>query len=462
MDTLKDMLTMDPCYEQHIVSIKDIYERYLYSILTPAIYEGYLSLYKHAYDIEQKYIIASKKNPNVENPGIVIIFKSLIREIPNLNNIRMRTETDRIKSSTKSAELFDDLVRAVCKSNIILLTYNIDHKRKDLIKTKYHENIIIYDFIHSCYNYSAKLFYECPEIFYHKLEPHILSQNKRTCYKIIKEGIEEGIRMMLPMKDILLDYNTQKYEQKETNYFAQHNGHPHIHHNRFNQYPGYPGQPGYPNYSGILPNGAGQDEYINVNQMLGRDLQLGGDNQSLLEDDYDPNDNSDNDDGIDVNTFGPEISKPKTNDFSVLLDDTTDDQKESTKDNNEVDNTDNGDDEAEAEEEEEKEEKDNDEKHNTHTKSDSDRNIGLKMIDISGSTSKKGPAATYFNETLPDIRKRMTEYKESKKKANPKEDVDEIKITRSQSADIMSSSDTQDENKKKKDVDKIVNNMLKA
>src|SRR5579872_7448832 len=128
MDKLKDMLMMDPCYEQHIVSIKDIYEKHLFSILIPAIYEGYLSLYKRAYVLEKKYIIASKKNPNIENPGILVIFQTFVCDIPNLNNMRIRMETDRIKSSSKSAELFDDLVRAVCKANIILLTYNVDHK----------------------------------------------------------------------------------------------------------------------------------------------------------------------------------------------------------------------------------------------------------------------------------------------------------------------------------------------
>ena len=171
MDKLKDLLQMDPCYEQHIVSIKDIYEEHLFSILVPGIYEGFQSLYKRAYISEEKYIIASKKNPNIENPGILVLFQSMIKGVPDLNTHKIRHETDRIKSSTKSANIFDDLVRAVCKANIILLTYNIDHKRKDLLQSKFHESIPIHDFVHDCYIYAARNFYGCPELFYHKQEP---------------------------------------------------------------------------------------------------------------------------------------------------------------------------------------------------------------------------------------------------------------------------------------------------
>ena len=63
MDELKKMLVTDPCYEQHIVSIKEIYEEHLFSILIPAIHEGFQSLYKRAIDIEDKFNEAIKRNP---------------------------------------------------------------------------------------------------------------------------------------------------------------------------------------------------------------------------------------------------------------------------------------------------------------------------------------------------------------------------------------------------------------
>lgn len=469
MDKLKDMLTMDPCYEQHIVSIKEIYEKHLFSILIPAIYEGYLSLYKRAYEVEKKYIIASKKNPDIENPGILVIFQTLIHDIPNLNNMKFRMETDRIKSSSKSAELFDDLVRAVCKANIILLTYNVDHKRKDLLQTKYHENIIIYDFIHSCYNQSARLFYGCTELFYHKFEPIILNQNKRACHKIIKESIEEAIRMMLPMKDILLEYNTQKYNQKDKNYFDNYNGQ-YGQYNHHGQYPpgyihnghnGYMDPNMYPdpyqNYVKV-PSGVSHDEYVHINKLVDRDLKKHmGSDRSLLEDDDSYNDD---------NAFGPDITGAKINDFSLLLSESSDTYNDTTNDNNnEKDNNDNDNNNEKDNNNEDKSESgsnsdsatdntidtiDTDERSENNIKSDkneehenkNESDAGLRMIDISGSLTKKGAASAYFNETLPDIKKRMLEYKQTKKNTQSTTDTksfdkknddnnEDIKITRS-------------------------------
>ncbi len=264
MNELNDMLKREPCYEQHIVSIKDVYEKYLMSILVPALYEGFRSIYKKAIDLEVKFQEGMKKNPNIENPGVLSIFQTLISDIPNLNNHKIKNETDRIRSSSKSANIFDDLIKAVVKSNIILLTYNVDGKRKDLINSRFHENIIIYDFIHSCYIQCGKNFFGRPELFWHKYESIEINKNKRDCYNIIAESIEEAVRLMLPMKEILLEYLTQKYEQKE-----------HVH-------------MGYMNHMGHM--NIGDPDYLEVDQMIERDLPerynaAMGD--GLLEDDYD-------------------------------------------------------------------------------------------------------------------------------------------------------------------------------
>lgn len=221
MDKLKEMLKANPCHEQHIVSIKEIYEEYLFSYLIPSIYEGFQSLYKEAYDLEKKIIKESKKNPNIENPSVLILFQKLLKDIPNLNPHKIKSETERIKSTSKSAEIFDDLIRAVCKSNIILLTFNVDHQRKSYFvpKYQYHENIDINHFIHECYIECSRIFHGYSELFYHDYEPITLNQNKRHCFEIIKEGIKKAIRQMLPLKDILIEYNSQKIEQAQEEIF---------------------------------------------------------------------------------------------------------------------------------------------------------------------------------------------------------------------------------------------------
>ena len=525
MNSLKEMLTMDPCYEQHIVSIKQIYEEHLFSIIVPAIYEGFQSLYKYAYEIEKKYESASKRNPDVENPGILTLFKQSIKQVPSLNTHRIRIETDRIKSSTKSAEIFDDLIRAVCKSNIILLTYNVDHTRKTLLQTKYHENIIIHDFVHSCYVQSARLFSGQVELFCHKQEISRINQNKSSCYRIITDAVKEAIRLMLPMKEILIEYVKQKYEQKEKPhvFFANNGYYPGQENTRYPMYQNTPlfnQQAVYGNQGGAIktPSGVNKEEFLDVNHMIDRDLKqhTNNPNHSLLDDDdeYDPANITDEDNG---NNFSEKPNCVEKSNFSLLLgteshpdrgdshpdrgdshpdrgdpypDKRTHINESLIKESNEVPDITGVTSKANS--------MDNltnlgpviPNKHmvdNDKTKvSESDKN--LKLIDISSIVTKKGPASTYFNETMPDIQKRVDEYnnginknKKESKQIVPMEDKKEskqivsvedkksdedIKITRSNAfGDSSPKSEIMQKKKLKKidkSGDKIIDDFLKV
>jgi len=211
----EDILKENSCYEQHIVSVKDFYENYLFSLITPPIYEGFLSLYKQAQVTENKFKEQAKINPKVIPKHILIYFEELLKDIPKLNTHIMKTETERIKATCKNSDIFDDLVKAVVRSNIILLTYNTDSDRQNILDSRFHENIVITDFIHNCYISTSYVLFTCSNLFYHNFEPQILNQNKLTIYSIIEKGIKEAIRNSLPMKEILLNYNTQKYERKK-------------------------------------------------------------------------------------------------------------------------------------------------------------------------------------------------------------------------------------------------------
>jgi hypothetical protein len=429
MDKLKEMLEMDPCYEQHIVSIKEIYEDSLFSILIPAIYEGLQSIYKQAMLYEKKHIEAAKKNPEIENPGVLVLFQDFIKQIPNLNTHRIRSETDRIKSSTKSADIFDDLIKAVVKANIILLTYNVDHKRKNLLQTKYHENVIIHDFIHSCYIQCARNFFGCVELFYHRLEPIEINQNKRICFKIIRESVAESIKLMLPMKEILLEYITQKYESKET----------------MNPYlnEGLPGILGM----NTFVNPENQEEFIEANRAVDRDLMNHVGRKLLIDSD-----------SVGDNDFGPG-SEYGGEDFAALINDSG---LSSNKDD-----TVNGD-ENEIENENEKNDSTN---HSDKGSAESSKNSdgskseipGVRMIDISGAAAKRGLAGEYFKEMMPDIKKEMEKYKTLAKTKIPPED--QIHITRSTEGHTVSDDgdeadqEDEDENKRK---NKDINNVLKS
>ncbi len=404
MDKLKEMLQMDPCYEQHIVSIKETYEEILFSILIPALYEGFQTIYSQAMAYERKYTEAAKKNPNIENPGILILFQKFLKGIPNLNTHRIRGEADRIKSSTKSADLFDDLVKAVAKANIILLTYNVDHKRKNLLQTKYHENIIVHDFIHSCYIQCARNFFGCVELFYHKLEPVEINQNKRICYKIIRESVGESIRLMLPMKEILLEYITQKYESKEVS-------NPYL-----NQYPEMPGM-------NTFVNPENQEEFIEANRAVDRDLMNHVGRKLLVDSE---------------NEFSPGSEQVGDNDFAALINDSglsSNNEAQDQEQENGQDQEYNQD--QESREKTEENENSDEKSDNDSTKSEKSKSPeipGVRLIDISGAAAKRGLAGEYFKEMIPDIKKEM---EKCKTQTTTKKSPDDIQITRKSKADTQ-------------------------
>ena len=291
MDEIHQFITKQPCYEQHVIEIKRIYESRLFSILIPNILEGFRSLYNIAEKFEQKFEESVKNNPNVERMSVLVIFQKLISNIPNLTNHKIKGETDRIKTASRSADIFDELVKAVIKSNIILMTYNVDYKRKDLIQTRYHESVIVHDFVHSCYIEAARVFHNRPELFWTGYDSIIINQNKKICYEVIENSIRESINLALPMKEILSEYLNNPYEMKDDIriYVI---GEPKqdtkldLENINLQKYPG-----NLPNKQVLISKGGslleGDEEFINAQELIDRDLgvYIGQNNgvNSLLE-----------------------------------------------------------------------------------------------------------------------------------------------------------------------------------
>ena len=195
-------------YERNIIDIKNEYTHFLLNILTPLIYEGIKSIYYNAINEEKKIL---SNNLNIKNPGVTKIFQILLGGIPTLSINNIENETSRIRSGSKCADWFDDLIKSVIKSYIVLLTYNISDKTCKLVDNKYHDKIEITNFIHKCYIECAKIFYNNPELFYHNQNHIILNKNKKYSYKLIKSSILEAIRKILPMKLILTEYLKNDY-----------------------------------------------------------------------------------------------------------------------------------------------------------------------------------------------------------------------------------------------------------
>ena len=192
------------------------YTKFLNNIMAPLIYESIKQIYNTALEYEKKYIEHAKKEASVKNPGVLMLFQKLLKGVPTINNSQIEEETNRIINASKCADWFENLVKAVIKSNIILLTYNASEKKCKLVKEKFHEKIDLKDFVHKCLIEVSRAFYNYPELMWHVYKPVQIKENQREAIRIIRDCIEEGIRKMLPVKLILEEYLCKDYINDST------------------------------------------------------------------------------------------------------------------------------------------------------------------------------------------------------------------------------------------------------
>ena len=212
-------------YERNCVDIKEEFTSYLLSKLSPLIYEGFVSIYEQSLLKVEKIDQEIKKNPTHKNPGVEKIFRAYLRDIKNLNSNLIRDETIQIRSKSEIPELFDDLVKAVVKSNIVLLTFNASEKTSYLVLEKRHEQIDIEKFIHLCYLECAPIFYIMPHMLrkVNESNDELYNQylvNRKDCLEKINKCIKNAIRLISPMKEILTEYLKNDYinEKIDHNY----------------------------------------------------------------------------------------------------------------------------------------------------------------------------------------------------------------------------------------------------
>ena len=203
-------------YEKNIVEIKTEYTDFLVNILTPLLYEGIKSIYDKAVNLELMFIQKEKDTDNkTNNPGVFKLFQLCLRDIPNLNNASIESETARIKERSKCSEWFDLLLQSVIKSNIVLLTFNCKKKKSKIANERHHEKIVTSLFIHKCYIECSKIFFNYPELFWHKYTTLEIKENQRQIYEYIKNAIKEAIRKSLPIKLILDEYLKNDYDYED-------------------------------------------------------------------------------------------------------------------------------------------------------------------------------------------------------------------------------------------------------
>jgi hypothetical protein len=175
--------------------IIDTYTETLIDILHYEIYNGLVSIYRVAVDSSDK---AGKPD------AVLIVFQKYLKDITGWNTKKIEDETNRIKTKSVTNDYFDDLVRAVIKANIIMLTYS--ETISSAIAQSYYTNFSIPNFIHKCYIECAKDAHNQSFLFVHDVSPLDIKRNQLVIINNIKAGIERTIRLVLPFSSILKEF----------------------------------------------------------------------------------------------------------------------------------------------------------------------------------------------------------------------------------------------------------------
>lgn len=206
---------MSHYFEKTIVDAKDIYTDYLLNVFSPLVYYGLKSVYERAITEEKKYVEGAKLDPSIKNPGVIVLFQYFLRELETMNDEMIEQETGRFRDSSGCADIFDDLIRAVIKSHIIVLTFNASGKACRVVKDKLHERVEPKSFVHKCYLECSRIFFDHPRLFFHEFPINERKDNERIIYQLVKVGIKNGIKRCLPMKAILEEYLKYDYIESD-------------------------------------------------------------------------------------------------------------------------------------------------------------------------------------------------------------------------------------------------------
>lgn len=183
----------------YLVETKKEYTIQLTNLLTPIIYEGLLSIYKNAQHIGNE-------------KEILKIFQGMLRRIPKWNRNFVNKETKRILHNADN--WLEDLLKAVIKANIIILTNTTPSYSFKHLDDRHYEEVDFSNFIHKCYIECAREIYTNPYLFSHKYTPRKQKENHRLIIELVKKCIVNAIRKMLPVKDILKEYLKKDYQNK--------------------------------------------------------------------------------------------------------------------------------------------------------------------------------------------------------------------------------------------------------
>ena len=184
-----------------LVDAKQEYTKQLTNIIVPFIYDGIKSIYDSTVNI-------CKMN---NDRSVLMRFQEQLSLIPKWNQDIINEEYDRI-STDSGCDWLDELVTAVFLSHTKILAAIKSGNKKNKINLKIPK---IDHFIHKCYIESAREIWKNPYLFNETNNQSDFQRNVMDSHKIICSSIEETIRKLLPVKNILKEYLGSKYDESD-------------------------------------------------------------------------------------------------------------------------------------------------------------------------------------------------------------------------------------------------------
>jgi hypothetical protein len=175
-------------YSHYLLEVKRDYTKQLCNLLVPVMYEGILSLY------------TSAKNARKDVP--MKMFQLVLSKVPEWNQHTITTEYNRIITKT-NCEWINELITAVFISHAKILSSIKTKKKTKTLNLKIPNGDY---FIHKAYIECARQFWKNPYLLYDEVNSIEYQRNLRDSEGIIEQCIEETIRKLLPIRNILQQY----------------------------------------------------------------------------------------------------------------------------------------------------------------------------------------------------------------------------------------------------------------
>jgi hypothetical protein len=181
-------------YNLHILGeAKNEYTRQLVNVLTPRVLEGIRSIYDSAREVCEKH----------GDEQYLKKFQALLAQIPKWTLDILDKEWNRIMRKS-DCDWLDELLKAVFVSHTkVLMAIKSVKKPKGSIDIDVPTGA---HFLHQVYLETARSFWKRPYLMYHKNPSIEVQKNLYESELIVGNAVNETIRKMMPVKNILKDY----------------------------------------------------------------------------------------------------------------------------------------------------------------------------------------------------------------------------------------------------------------